>query len=229
MSKILVHICCSVDSSYFIQELKKLYLNSKIIGFFYDPNIHPYSEYYLRMLDAKRSCKRAGVEFIEGEYDYNFWLNSIRGLENEPEKGKRCEVCFDLRLNVSAKKAKQLGCNIVTTTLLMSPKKDYNTLKAISSTIAKEFGVTFIYPDFRKNGGTNKQFALSKSEQNYHQTYCGCMFGLQKQREFKNTPLIELISPINKTILPNSIEQRVEIFEKRVEYEDKNQKYKSHM
>ena len=226
LNKILVHICCSVDSSFFIKELQFLYPDAKIFGYFYDPNIHPYSEYYLRMIDAKRSCKRLGVEFIEGEYEYQNWLEAIRGLENEPERGKRCLRCFDNRLESSAKKAKELKISTITTTLLMSPKKEFSQLKNSAKKIEKEYNIKFLLIDFRKNGGTQRQFALSKEEKNYHQNYCGCMFGLKKQREYQKKYTSELISPINNIVLPGSIEERIALYEKRVQLEEKNISYK---
>jgi len=94
----LVHICCSVDSHFFLEKLKEQFPKERLIGFFYDPNIHPYSEYRLRLLDVQRSCKKLGIELIEGEYDYQNWLKAVRGLEREKEKGERCRVCFDKRL-----------------------------------------------------------------------------------------------------------------------------------
>ena len=106
---ILVHICCSVDSHFFLQKLQTIYPDKKLVGFFYDPNIHPYSEYYLRYLDVKRSCEILGIELIEGEYDFIKWLEVVKGYEDEPEKGARCSICFDRRLEVSAKKLKRLG------------------------------------------------------------------------------------------------------------------------
>ena len=102
----LVHICCSVDSHFFLQKLKKIYPNEKLIGFFYDPNIHPYSEYRLRLLDVQRSCDMLGIELIEGEYDFRGWMEAVKGYENEPEKGKRCSICFTDRVEESIKKQK---------------------------------------------------------------------------------------------------------------------------
>ncbi|HUH42189.1 MAG TPA: epoxyqueuosine reductase QueH, partial [Sulfurimonas sp.] len=125
----LVHICCSVDSHFFLEKLQLDYPDEKLTGFFYDPNIHPYSEYQLRLLDVRRSCKKLGIELLEGEYDFEAWMQAVRGLENEPEKGKRCEVCFDKRFDVSAKKALELGEKSVTTTLLVSPLKSQEQLK----------------------------------------------------------------------------------------------------
>lgn len=95
--------------TFFLEKLQKDYPDEKLTGFFYDPNIHPYSEYQLRLLDVRRSCKMLGIDLLEGEYDYENWLNAVRGLEKEPEKGARCEVCFDKRFSVSAKKALELG------------------------------------------------------------------------------------------------------------------------
>lgn len=105
----LVHICCSVDSHYFIEELRKEYPKEKIIGYFYDPNIHPLSEYELRFLDVKRSCDKLGIKLYKGEYEYEKWLKAVKGYEDEREKGARCEICFDLRMGSSVEFAAKIG------------------------------------------------------------------------------------------------------------------------
>lgn len=222
----LVHICCSVDSHFFLQKLKLLYPDEKLIGFFYDPNIHPYSEYKLRLLDVKRSCKKLGVKLIEGEYDYEGWMEAVRGLENEPEKGKRCTVCFDNRLEVTAKKAIELGEKTITTTLLTSPKKSIEQLRQNALHVAKKYNLLVITPDFRSNGGTQEQFALAKQDMLYHQNYCGCLFALSTQREQQDRLKDELMSPISAQILPNSIEDRIKLYKKVIRYEEKNKKFK---
>jgi predicted adenine nucleotide alpha hydrolase (AANH) superfamily ATPase len=223
--KVLVHICCSVDSHFFLQKMQKEYSGYEIIGFFYDPNIHPYSEYYLRLLDVKRSCKMLEIELIEGEYDYASWLNSVRGLEFEPEKGARCSVCFDKRFEVSAIKAKELGCNYFTSTLLTSPKKSIKQLKNSGEALGKKYGVEFLTLDYRSNSGTQEQNILAKQDKLYRQNYCGCMFGLSAQRKEQNKLEIELFSPLTKQILPGSIESRIKLFEKKVELEEQNRSY----
>jgi len=210
----LVHICCSVDSHFFLQELQKLYPEEKLIGFFYDPNIHPYSEYELRLFDVKRSCEKLGIELLEGEYDYEGWLRAVRGLENEPEKGKRCSVCFDNRLEISAQKALEIGEKSLTTTLLTSPKKSIEQLRESANEIANRYGVEIVTPDFRKNGGTTRQFALAKKDMLYHQNYCGCMFALKVQREYQGRVEDELFTPINRQVLPGSIEDRKKLYER---------------
>lgn len=222
----LVHICCSVDSFYYIKKLKEKYPEKKLVGFFYDPNIHPYSEYYLRMIDAKRSCDILGVEFIEGEYDVDNWFNAVRGFEDEPEKGARCVVCFDKRVEKSAKKAIELGIDEITTTLFMSPKKEFSVLYDVLKDIADRYKIKFTADDFRKNGGTQKQFAMSKEQRAYHQDYCGCIFGLKDQRRHQDKLLAELFSPINSSVLLGSIEERIGFYEKRIKLEEKKIEYK---
>ena len=221
----LVHICCSVDSHFFLQKLQKLYPNEKLVGFFYDPNIHPYSEYYLRLLDVKRSCKMLGIELIEGEYDVDGWLDAVKGYENEPEKGQRCTLCFDNRVEVAMKKAKELRIDKVTTTLLTSPKKSIEQLTAVGKKLAKKYEVEFISIDFRKNGGTNEQFLLAKKDKLYHQNYCGCMYALSKQRYTQEKIADELFTNIAKQIQPNSIEEKIKLYETRVKLEEIDKGY----
>ena len=216
----LVHICCSVDSHYFLQKLHEEYPDERLIGFFYDPNIHPYSEYQLRLLDVKRSCKMLGVKLIEGEYDTENWLEAVRGLEHEPEKGKRCSVCFDRRFEVSARKAQELGEKTFTSTLLTSPKKSLKQLQSAGDALAAKYGLTFLAPDYRKVSGTQEQNRIAKEDALYRQDYCGCLFGLTMQREQQEKLADELFVPISKQIQPESIEARIALYEKRWEYEE---------
>ncbi|MDQ7082210.1 MAG: epoxyqueuosine reductase QueH [Aquificota bacterium] len=102
MKRVLVHICCAPDALYFLKRLREDYPDSELIGFFYDPNIHPYEEYRLRYQETERACRQLGIKLIEGEYDLENWLMSVKGLEEEPERGERCSVCFDFRLERSA-------------------------------------------------------------------------------------------------------------------------------
>ena len=222
----LVHICCSVDSHYFLQKLQLEYPQEKLTGFFYDPNIHPYSEYYLRLLDVKRSCKMLGIELIEGEYDVENWLEAVRGLEHEPEKGSRCSVCFDRRFEISAKKAAQLGESTFTSTLLTSPKKSLKQLQLAGDALAEREGIAFVAPDYRKASGTQEQNILAKEDALYRQDYCGCMFGLNIQRDQQEKLADELFVPVSGQIQPESIEERIEMYEKRWQYEENNISHK---
>ena len=216
----LVHICCSVDSHFFIEKLQQEYPDEKLVGFFYDPNIHPYSEYRLRLLDVERSCKRLGIELIEGPYDFENWMEAVRGLEKEPEKGARCEVCFDRRFEVSAHKALELGESRMTTTLLVSPKKSQEQLIRAGEAFHATHGVEFVAFDYRKNGGTADQSRVSREQQLYRQDYCGCLFGLSMQRDQQHRLMDEMFSPITRQILPASIEERLSLYEQRMDLED---------
>ncbi len=222
----LVHICCSVDSHYFLQKLQNEYPNEKLTGFFYDPNIHPYSEYYLRLLDVKRSCKMLGIDLIEGEYDVENWLEVVRGLEHEPEKGVRCSVCFDRRFEVSAKQAADMGEKSFTSTLLTSPKKSLKQLQSAGDALAQKYGIAFVAPDYRKASGTQEQNILAKEDALYRQDYCGCMFGLNIQRDQQQKIADELFVPVSKQIQPESIESRVKMYEKRWKLEEEKKPYK---
>jgi len=222
----LVHICCSVDSHFFLEKLQQEFPEEKLRGFFYDPNIHPYSEYQLRLLDVERSCKKLGIDLLEGEYDYENWLNAVRGLENEPEKGARCEVCFDKRFITSAKKALEIGEKKITTTLLVSPLKSQEQLKRVGDEFHEKHGVEFIAVDYRSNGGTQDQSRVTKEEQLYRQDYCGCIYGLTMQRDQQNKLMDEMFSPISNAILPASIEERLAMYRERNRLEDENIQYK---
>ncbi len=241
----LVHICCSVDCDYFLRRLKEL-AQEPLIGYFYDPNIHPYGEYVLRMHDSKRVCENLGIKFIPGEYDFQGWLQGARGLENEPEKGARCEFCFDFRMQKTAELALSLGERKITTTLLMSPKKSHSQLCGSLQRICERYGLEFIAPDFRKNGGTNEQFALAKKDALYHQNYCGCIYALAAQRneqrkternsggsltaDFRRNlaqgaEIYELMSPIDRQILPASVEEKLKFYKKLCSLERKGVKF----
>jgi predicted adenine nucleotide alpha hydrolase (AANH) superfamily ATPase len=180
----------------------------------------------LRLLDVKRSCKKLGIDLLVGEYDFEKWMQAVRGLENEPEKGARCEVCFDKRFNVSAKKALELGEKKITTTLLVSPLKSQEQLKRVGDEFYKSHGVEFIAVDYRKGGGSQDQSRVTKEEQLYRQDYCGCIFGLTMQREQQDKLMDEMFSPISGQTLPASIEERLELYTKRNRFEDENISYK---
>ncbi|WP_263832268.1 epoxyqueuosine reductase QueH [Sulfurospirillum oryzae] len=222
----LVHICCSVDSHFFLQKLQQSYPAEKLVGFFYDPNIHPFSEYELRLLDVKRSCAKLGIVLHVGDYNYESWIEAVRGLEKEPEKGKRCNVCFDNRLEETARKALEIGEKTITTTLLTSPKKSLGQLEKSLHAIAQKYNLEMVAPDFRKGGGTTQQFALAKEAMLYHQDYCGCIFALSVQREQQNRWADELSSPLRPQILPSSIEERIALYEKVMELEVKETPFK---
>ena len=222
----LVHICCSVDSHYFLQKIQEEYPTEKIVGYFYDPNIHPYAEYRLRYLDVEYSCKKLGIELIEGKYDLESWLQSVKGLENEPEKGDRCTVCFDKRLETTVLKAIELGHTSFTTTLLISPKKSQDKLEVIGQELSDKYGLEWIFKDYRSGSGTQIQGQVVKEHSLYRQNYCGCLFGLTQQRDSQDKLMDEMFDPIGQQILPESIQQRLDLYIHRNILEEQDMPYK---
>ena len=174
----------------------------------------------------QRSCKKLGIDLLEGAYDFEAWMQAVKGLEKEPEKGARCEVCFDKRFEVSANKALELGEERFTTTLLVSPLKSQEQLKKSGEIFEKEHGIKFIAVDYRAGGGTQDQSRVTKEEQLYRQDYCGCLFGLSMQREQQERLIDEMFSPISNLTLPASIEERLEIYTHRMELEDEGAEYR---
>jgi len=177
-------------------------------------------------LDVARSCKKLGIDLIEGEYDYESWLQAVRGLEKEPEKGARCEVCFDKRFITSAKKALEIGEDKITTTLLVSPLKSQEQLKRVGDEFHQKHGVEFIAVDYRSGGGTQDQSRVTKEEQLYRQDYCGCIFGLTMQRDQQDRLMDEMFSPVSGQIMPASIEERLALYSSRNQLEDDGIDYK---
>ena len=222
----LVHICCAVDSHYFLERLQEEFPEERLVGFFYDPNIHPYNEYRLRYMDVEYSCKKLGIELLEGPYNLEEWLKKVKGLENEPEKGDRCTVCFDDRLETTAKKAIELGHDKFTTTLLISPKKSQDKLEIIGKELTKNYECEFIFRDYRSGSGVQEQGEKVKENSLYRQNYCGCLFGLSAQREQQKQLMDEMFNPISNQILPESIESRLNLYKKRDELESQNIPYK---
>jgi len=221
----VVHLCCSVDAGYFLKRLKEDFPNEKIIGYFYDPNIHPYLEFKLRSIDTKRICEKLDVEYVEGEYNYEEWLRAVKGKENEPEKGSRCSICFDFSLEETARFAKKIDENKITTSLLMSPMKSHEQLEKVGRVIKRKYGIDFLIVDYRKKGGTQAQQEYARDNQMYRQDYCGCLYGIWQQKSDQEI-IDELISPYPFQILPSSIEEKLNFYQSRIKFEEEGIKYK---
>ncbi|MFA6307453.1 MAG: epoxyqueuosine reductase QueH [Patescibacteria group bacterium] len=171
--RLLLHSCCAPCSIYVLRKLAKDY---ELSIFFYDPNIHPRLEYIKRRDEMKAYAKKIGVDFMEGEYDSVNWIDKTRGLENELEKGKRCEVCFDIRLNETAKKAKAEGYDFWTTVMSISPHKDASQINMVANKLARLHDSKFLEADWKKNDGFKIAAQMSKDEGFYRQDYCGCIY-----------------------------------------------------
>lgn len=178
---LLLHACCAVCSSYCLEYLSEYF---KIYVYYYNPNISKKEEYEYRLREEKRLISlmnfKNPVEIIEGEYNPNDFFNAVKGLENEPEGGKRCVECFTLRLMSAVKKAKEIQADFVTTTLTISPLKNAVALNEIGSNLAQQFGVEWLFSDFKKREGYKRSIELSKEYELYRQNYCGCVFSKSK-------------------------------------------------
>ncbi len=186
--KLLLHSCCAPCSSYVLEYLTKYF---SIIDFYYNPNIYPESEYEHRVAELGRFIEQYPAEhavtYEVGSYDSEHFYEAVKGLEQEPERGRRCEVCFRLRLEESAKKAKELGCEYFTTTLSISPMKDAGLLNRIGKEIAEVYGVKYLYSDFKKKGGYLRSTELSEEYGLYRQDYCGCVFSKREREAAKSS------------------------------------------
>ena len=177
MKKIILHACCAPCASYPIQKLAED--GYEAVVFFYNPNIFPFEEYRIRKNELEKYCKKLGVEFFEGEYEPEVFHQKIKGYEKEPEKGKRCSFCFNLRLKKTAEFAKSKNINFYTTTLSVSPHKNFNQILEEANLIKKEIDVEFIEYNFKKQDGFKISRAIAKENNMYAQKYCGCEYSMR--------------------------------------------------
>lgn len=177
MEKILFHICCAPCGGYLSKEFFK---NFEATLFFYNPNIWPKEEYEKRLNEVKKFCQKEGIELIEGEYENNLWFKKVAGYEQEPEGGERCKICFQMRLEKTAQKAKELKIKNFSTSLAISPHKNLSLIKEIGEKIAKKYDLNFIvFDETEKNALWPKARDFSRKEHFYHQNYCGCVYSIR--------------------------------------------------
>ena len=172
MKKIILHACCAPCASYPIKKL--IEDNFEPVVFFYNPNIFPSCEYETRRVELEKYCAKIGVQYFEGEYEIKRFYEAIKGFENEPEKGKRCSICFDLRLDKTAQFAISQKIERFTTTLSVSPHKNSNQIFEQGRIVAKKYGVEFLEYNFKKQDGFKISRAIARENNMYAQTYCGC-------------------------------------------------------
>jgi predicted adenine nucleotide alpha hydrolase (AANH) superfamily ATPase len=179
---VLLHSCCGPCSTACIERLIKDY---DVTVFFYNPCITDQSEYDLRkenqikFIEAYRSDNpwaKKHLTYIEGTYDPARYLDLVRGLEEEPEGGKRCRVCFRMRLEETAKKAQEQEFDAFSTTLSVSPHKDFDIISRIGREEGLKYSIEFLSIDFKKKAGFERSVQLSKQYRLYRQRYCGCEF-----------------------------------------------------
>lgn len=176
--RLLLHSCCAPCSG----ELMEAFVESGIdyAVFFYNPNIHPVKEYELRKQENIRFAEQHGVPFIDADYDTDNWFARAKGMENEPERGIRCTMCFDMRFERTALYAHEHGYPVITSSLGISRWKDMRQITDSGTRAAAPYeGLTYWDYNWRKGGGAARMVEISKREHFYQQEYCGCVYSLR--------------------------------------------------
>lgn len=184
---LLLHSCCAPCSSYVLEYLSQFF---NITVLYYNPNISPKDEYLYRLQEEKRLISemkfKNPVKILDCDYNADEFFTVAKGLEKEPEGGKRCEKCFDLRLDFTAKTAKENKFDYFATTLTISPLKNANLINQIGESLAEKYNVKYLSSDFKKKEGYKRSITLSKEYNLYRQNYCGCIYS--KVESDKNNP-----------------------------------------
>jgi predicted adenine nucleotide alpha hydrolase (AANH) superfamily ATPase len=173
---LLLHACCAVCASYPIEFLSDKFDTAVL---FYNPNIYPPEEYWKRLEDLKRYSDIKKIRLAIMDYETSVFDERISGFEKEPEGGKRCEICFSLRLEKTAACAKEYGYDFFATTLTLSPHKKHKIINAIGIELADRHGVSYYESDFKKNNGFKIANTISKQFAFYRQNYCGCRHSIR--------------------------------------------------
>ena len=175
--KLLLHSCCGPCSSYVISYLTN-YFDITIL--YYNPNIYPYDEYLKRKQEQIKlineiDCSN-NLDIMDCDYDNDLYEKCIIGLENEPERGNRCMVCYNLRMEKTAKMAKEYNYDYFCTTLSVSPYKNSEWINKIGEKLQNKYNINWLYSDFKKKDGYKQSILLSKKYNLYRQDYCGCIY-----------------------------------------------------
>lgn len=192
---LLLHSCCAPCSSYVLEYLSQYF---QIAVFYYNPNIYPPEEYtkrvkeqenFIQRFTAHVSAEGEGkdrafypIDFVEGSFAQDKFYDLVKGLEDVPEGGERCFLCYEMRLREAAEYAKRLNMDYFTTTLSISPLKNAEKLNEIGEKLAEEYGISYLCSDFKKKDGYKRSVELSKEYGMYRQDYCGCIFS-KRERE----------------------------------------------
>jgi len=180
--RLLLHSCCAPCSSYVLTYLTK-YFDITVI--YYNPNIEPIEEYEKRKQEEIRFIEEMdkvhSVDLIDCDWEHDKFIDMSRGLEKEPERGKRCYKCYELRLRKTCEVAKEHNYDYFASTLTLSPYKNSDWVNEIGYNLEKEFNIKYLCSDFKKNDGYKKSIELSKEYNLYRQNYCGCIYSKPKE------------------------------------------------
>lgn len=180
---LLLHSCCAPCSSYVLEYLSQYF---RITVLYYNPNIYPPEEYFHRVREQQQFIQafptKYAVDFIEGAYETERFYEMAKGMEHLPEGSERCFACYELRLREAAVYAKRLELDYFTTTLSISPMKNAQKLNEIGGRLAEEYGIAYLYSDFKKKNGYLRSTQISKAYGMYRQDYCGCIFSMRHKK-----------------------------------------------
>ena len=175
--KIVLHICCGVCAAGVVKTLTEE--GHQVIGFFYNPNIHPADEYHKRLETVHKVAQELNFPLEIAPYTPEEWLKETEHLKHEPEGGKRCQVCFRIRLQKAYSCLKECGADAFTTTLTISPHK---SAVVVNQTGLKIGGDKFLVRDFKKKEGFKKTIQIAREWQLYQQNYCGCLYSIRQTK-----------------------------------------------
>jgi len=175
-TKVLLHICCAPDAAYGVTVLRERF---EVTGFFYNPNIHPEEEFRRRVLATLDLQGHSPFPLILGDGGAPEWEEAARGLEGEPERGRRCEACVRMRMRETARKASELGMPAFGTVLTVSPKKDAGMVNRVGREEGEGAGVDFVAADLKKGDGYLASVRASREIGLYRQRYCGCRYSIR--------------------------------------------------
>lgn len=187
-TEVLLHACCAPCSSAIVEWMLQNGVRPTI--FYFNPNIWPREEYDIRKEESKRHAESLGFQWIDGDYDHEAWRCQMEGLEHEPERGGRCQLCFNMRLLAAAQKARELGLRHFTTTLASSRWKSIEQITAAGLAAQQAVPETLFWAqNWRKGGLSDRRAQLLREYGFYNQQYCGCEFSQNRQylKETKKT------------------------------------------
>lgn len=193
-SKLLLHSCCAPCGGEIMEALVVSNIDYAI--YFYNPNIHPEKEYLIRKEENIRFAEKHGVPFIDADYDKDNWFSRAKGMEQEPERGIRCTMCFDMRFERTALYAYEHGFDIISSTLGISRWKNMEQINDSGVRAANKYqDLSYWTYNWRKGGGSARMIEISKREHFYQQEYCGCVYSLRDTNRWRlanNRPRIEI-------------------------------------
>ena len=189
---LLLHSCCAPCSGDIMERLIESDINYTV--YFYNPNIHPHKEYLLRKEENMNFSIKNNIPFIDADYNPRAWFDMTKGLEVEPERGKRCSICFDMRFIKTAEYASKNGFDIISSTLGISRWKDMNQINQSGIYAASKFkNMEYWTYNWRKENGSQRMIEVSKDEGFYMQEYCGCVYSLRDTNAWREKNMRSVI------------------------------------